>query len=139
MTVETKGIPLALMTARAFGVPLVVARRDSRVTEGSSVNINYLSGSNRFIQSMSLPKRALPPNAAVIIVDDFMKAGGTARGMMDLAQEVGARVLGLCVLIAAKEPAAKMVGDYTALLSLKRIDEFRKVAEIEVFGENNLC
>ena len=34
MTVETKGIPLAVMVARAFNKPLVIARRDSKVTEG---------------------------------------------------------------------------------------------------------
>jgi purine operon repressor len=135
MTVETKGIPLALMTARAFGVPLVVARRDSRVTEGSSVSINYLSGSTRFIQSMSLPKRALPPNSSVIIIDDFMKAGGTARGMINLAHEVGARVLSLCVLMVTQEPKVKMVNNYTALFSIKQLDELRKFTEIELFKE----
>lgn len=56
MTVETKGIPLAFATARAFNLPLVTARRDNRVTEGSSVSINYLSGSSRRIQTMSLPR-----------------------------------------------------------------------------------
>ncbi len=134
MTVETKGIPLALMTARAFGVPLVTARRDSRVTEGSSVSINYLSGSTRRIQAMSLPRRALPQGAGVIIVDDFMKAGGTAKGMVDLANEVGARVLGTCVLMSTKEPFAKMVKDYTALLSLNQVDEAGKRTEIDIFG-----
>ena len=133
MTVETKGIPLALMTARAFGVPLVTARRDSRVTEGSSVSINYLSGSNHRIQAMSLPRRALPQGAGVIIVDDFMKAGGTAKGMIDLAHEVGARVLGTCVLMATREPEIKMVRDYTSLLLLNRVDEMRKMTEIEIF------
>lgn len=135
MTVETKGIPLALMTARAFGVPLVTARRDSHVTEGSSVGINYLSGSTRFIQTMSLPKRALPPDSSVIIIDDFMKAGGSAKGLVDLAHEVGAKVLGVCVLMATKEPKAKMLGNYMALLSLNKIDEFKKVIEIEMFQE----
>ena len=31
LTVETKGIPLAVMVARAFNKPLVIARRDSKV------------------------------------------------------------------------------------------------------------
>ncbi len=134
MTMETKGIPLAVMAARAFGVPLVIARRDSRVTEGSSVSINYMSGSTRRIQAMSLPRRALPQGAGVIIVDDFMKAGGTAKGMVDLANEVGARVLGACVLMSTREPSVKMVKDYTALLLLNQVDESARRTEIEVFG-----
>ena len=45
LTMETKGIPIALMTARALNLPLVVARRENRINEGSLVTINYLSGS----------------------------------------------------------------------------------------------
>ena len=40
LTMETKGIPIALMTARMLDVPLVIARRDSRAYEGSAVKIN---------------------------------------------------------------------------------------------------
>ena len=45
VTVETKGIPIALMTANALNVPLIILRRDSKVAEGSTVSINYISGS----------------------------------------------------------------------------------------------
>ena len=34
MTVETKGIPLAYATATYMNLPVVIVRRDSRVTEG---------------------------------------------------------------------------------------------------------
>ena len=40
LTMETKGIPIAMMTARALGVPRVIVRRDSKVYEGPAVNIN---------------------------------------------------------------------------------------------------
>src|SRR5690606_26488822 len=43
VTVETKGIPLAMMTARSLNLPLVICRRDSRVTEGTAVSITYVS------------------------------------------------------------------------------------------------
>ena len=133
LTVETKGIPLALMTARAFGVPLVAARRDGKVTEGSFVSINYLSGSNGRIQTMSLPKRALPQNSNVIIIDDFMKAGGTAKGITDLVREVGSNVIATYVLMATKEPETKMMKDYGALLSLVKLDETQKITKLELF------
>ncbi len=123
VTVETKGIPIALMTARALGRPMVLLRRDSRVTEGSSVSINYVSGSSQRIQTMSLPRRALPQGARVLIVDDFMKGGGTARGMVDLLGEFGARVVGIGVVVATAEPASKRVDGYTALLRLEAVDE----------------
>src|SRR3972149_2899269 len=45
LTMEVKGIPLALETARAFNVPMVTIRRGGRVTEGPSVPVNYVSES----------------------------------------------------------------------------------------------
>ncbi|MFS8640996.1 MAG: pur operon repressor [Symbiobacteriaceae bacterium] len=129
-TVETKGIPLALMTARALGRPLVLLRRDSRVTEGPSVSINYVSGSSQRIATMSVPRRAVPQGARVLLIDDFMKGGGTARGMMDLMREVGARVVGLGVLIATAEPAQKLVDDYFAVAVLEGVDTVRRVVRM---------
>ncbi|AZR74526.1 pur operon repressor [Anoxybacter fermentans] len=122
ITMETKGIPIALMTARAFNVPLVTIRRSSRVTEGSVVSINYVTGSSKKIETMSLPRKALPVNSKVIIIDDFMKAGGTARGMMELMQEFKAEVLGLGVLVTTAKPEKKLVEDYISLLVLEDVN-----------------
>jgi len=129
MTVETKGIPLAFTTARAFGLPLVIVRQGSKVTEGPSVSINYVTGAKR-IQTMSLPRRALVAGSKVLVIDDFMKAGGTARGMVDLANEVGATVIGTGVLIATNEPEKKLVKEYLALLMLHDVDQHTKTIDI---------
>ncbi|NPV26905.1 MAG: pur operon repressor [Firmicutes bacterium] len=126
VTIETKGIPLALMTARAFNVPLIIVRADSRVTEGPSVSINYVSGSSRRIQSMSLPRRAMPAGARVIIIDDFMKAGGTARGMQELMDEFRAEVLGMGFFMETASPPDKLVANYLALLRLEKLDEVKR-------------
>lgn len=130
LTIETKGIPLALMTARAFNVPLVIARQGSKVTEGSAVSINYLTGSAKRIQTMSVSRRALPSGSRILVIDDFMKAGGTARGLVDLAAEVGSTVVGTGVLIATAEPEKKLVDEYTSLLMLHKIDATLKEIDI---------
>ena len=131
MTVETKGIPLAMFVARAYNIPLVMARREARITEGSAVSINYVSGSTKRIQTMSLPKRALPPHARVLIIDDFMKAGGTAKGLQELTTEVGAEVVGTGFLVATREPEKKMVDDYFSLFVLNGIDDENKETDIQ--------
>lgn len=131
VTVETKGIPIALMTARAIGVPLIIARRDNRVTEGSTVNINFVSGSTGRIQTMSLSKRALERGAGVLIIDDFMKAGGTARGMMDLMKEFEAKVVGIGVLMTTVQPYDKLVNNYIPLMYLEEVDEKRGIIKIK--------
>ncbi len=131
MTVETKGIPLAVMVARAFNKPLVIARRDSRVTEGSSISINYVTGSLRRIQTMSLTKRAIPAGSRVLLIDDFMKAGGTAKGMKELVTEMGGVVVGTGVLVATNEPSPKLIDNYKALFIFKHVDEVTKQIDIE--------
>jgi purine operon repressor len=131
LTVETKGIPIALMTARALNVPLVLARRDSRVTEGPSVNISYVSGSGQRIQNMSLPRRALSENARVLIIDDFMKGGGTARGMSELVAEFKAQVTGVAVLVSTGAPKVKLVKDFASLLIMEGIDPEKGVIHIK--------
>ena len=124
VTVETKGIPAALMTAHCLGVPLVVLRRDSRVTEGSTVSLNYISGSSqRRIQTMALPRRALTPGARALVIDDFMRGGGTAKGMVDLLHEVGVEVVGMGMFMATAEPAQKRVENYDPIFILESVSE----------------
>jgi purine operon repressor len=131
VTVETKGIPPAFMAARALGVPIVICKHDSRVTEGSSVSINYVSGSTKDIRTMSLSRRSMLPHSRVIIVDDFMKGGGTARGIVNLMKEFNAQVLGTGVVVATKEPETKLVDDYISLINLVSINEKRGIIRLE--------
>lgn len=129
VTVETKGIPLAMMTARALGKPLVTCRRDSRITEGTAISITYMSGSNRTIQTMSLPKRALEQGSRVLFIDDFLKGGGTAKGIHDLMSEFNAAVVGTGVLVATRIPERKLVNDYLPLVVLGEMDVEARVIQ----------
>lgn len=130
LTMETKGIPVALMAAKALGVPLVIARRDSKVYEGPAVNINYLSGSAGRIETMALSRRAVREGQRALIVDDFMKAGGTAKGMLDMMREFSVTVAGLCVVMATKEPERKRVSNVKALMVMEAVDDERDSAII---------
>lgn len=119
LTMETKGIPIALMTARALDVPLVIARRDSRAYEGSAVKINYIAGGgNERIETMALARRAVAPGQRALIIDDFMKGGGTLQGMVDMMKEFQAEVVGVGVMIATAEPEVKRVEGARSLLVL---------------------
>ncbi|SFB31623.1 purine operon repressor, PurR [Lentibacillus halodurans] len=131
MTVATKGIPLAYAVASVLNVPVVIVRRDPRVTEGSSVSINYVSGSSRKIQTMVLPKRSLHDNANVCIIDDFMKAGGTINGMISLLNEFNANVQAIGVLAEADdEEDERVVENYTSLVKITNVDMKQKTIEV---------
>ena len=118
LTMETKGIPVALSTAEALGVPLVIARHSSKVYEGSAVNINYVSGSSGQIQTMALSRRAVQEGGRALIVDDFLKGGGTAQGMVDLMREFDVTVVGMAFVMAADVPDKRRVMGEKALMTL---------------------
>ena len=131
VTMETKGIPMALMTSKAMNLPLVIIRKDIKVSEGPTLSMTYLSGNSSKVESMSLPRKALKPNSKVIIIDDFMRGGGTIKGMVDLMNEFGAEVIGTGVFISTMKPTEKMVKDYISLIELDVVGD-------EIIVEPNL-
>ncbi|KAF1678525.1 MULTISPECIES: pur operon repressor [Bacillus] len=131
MTVATKGIPLAYAAASYLDVPVVIVRKDNKVTEGSTVSINYVSGSSNRIQTMSLAKRSMKTGSNVLIIDDFMKAGGTINGMINLLDEFNANVAGIGVLVEAEGVDERLVDEYMSLLTLSTINMKEKSIEIQ--------
>ncbi|SES43553.1 pur operon repressor [Psychrobacillus sp. OK032] len=123
MTVATKGIPIAHAIARHLNVPVVVVRRDSKVTEGPTVSINYVSGSARRIQTMVLSKRSMEKGQRVLITDDFMKVGGTINGMKSLLEEFNCELAGIAVLVEAEHKGEQLVDDYLSLVKLHEVNE----------------
>jgi len=133
-TIETKGIPVAFMTAYMLNLPLIAVRRESRISEGSTVSINYFSGSSDRIQKMSLSKRAVEPGKKAVIIDDFMRAGGSIKGIIDILGEFDVKIVGTGVVIASIEPEKKKIHDYYPLLYLGNVDDETK--KIEIFRNN---
>ncbi|MFC0472878.1 pur operon repressor [Halalkalibacter kiskunsagensis] len=131
LTVATKGIPLAYAVGQFLNVPVSIVRRDHLVTEGSMVSINYVSGSSKRIQTMTLARRSLAPGSRVFIVDDFMKAGGTIRGMMDLLEEFQAELVGIGVLVETVEVEERLIDGYMSITKLSNVDVRNKTIKVE--------
>ena len=131
VTIATKGISLANAVARKLNVPVAVIRKDNKVTEGSTVSINYVSGSTRKIETMVLSKRTLKEGSKVLVVDDFLRAGGSITGVTNLMEEFNATVAGVRVLVEAKQVANRRFNDYTSLLKVSEIDEFNESFVVE--------
>ena len=130
LTMETKGIPVALMTASALHVPLIIARHTSKVYEGSAVNISYVSGKG-VIETMSLSRRAVKEGGTALIVDDFMRGGGTARGMLSMLSEFNVKCAGMCFVLSMEKPAQRLVEGEKALMLLGDVKDGQPV-EIRV-------
>lgn len=130
VTIETKGIPLASILGSLLNVPIIVVRKSARLTEGPTIQMNYLAGSTKAIKTMALPLRALKEYSKVIFVDDFMKAGGTAKGVIDLMKEFKVDVIGVSVVLATKDPVKKLVNNYFSLIELDYIDEDKQIIKV---------
>ena len=123
VTVETKGIPLAYEVARNLGIPLVIIRRDNKVTEGSTVTINYVSGTSGRIQQMSLSKRSMKPKSRCIFIDDFLRGGGTAQGIKNLLNEFESELIGIGVLVDNVGVTQKRVDDHISIVELRHLED----------------
>lgn len=121
-TVETKGVALAFCVARALNKPLVIARRDVKITEGSVVTINYLTGSSKRMRTMSMAKRAISPGQKALLIDDFIAGGGSMYALCEMMKEFSVTVVGCGVAIATRLPEKKKIDNYKALLMLEEVD-----------------
>ena len=117
MTSEVKGIPIAMFAAYALGVPLAVCRFRNRPSDGSAVGVHYPTA-NGDVKTMYIGTRQLKRGCRVLIVDDFMRGGSTAAGMLLMAKQFDAEVAGVGIFISSEEPKTKAVPEYRSLLTL---------------------
>ena len=141
-TVATKGVPIAQSVASYLNVPFVIVRRDSKITEGSTVSVNYVSGSSERIEKMELSKRSLKRGSHVLVVDDFMKGGGTVNGMKSMIEEFESELVGITVFAEGAFDGRRMVEDYTSLLKVDSVNTIDKTIHVspgnyleKVFGK----
>lgn len=130
MTIATKGIPIAQAVAYDLNVPFVIVRRDSKITEGATVSVNYVSGSSERIQKMELSKRSLQKGANILVVDDFMKGGGTVNGMKSLIEEFDAHLEGIVVFAEAAYRGERPIQAYDSLFCVKEVDVPTKTIKV---------
>ena len=114
---EARGFILAPPVALALGagfVPVRKAGKLPRETHAVSYDLEYGSA------TLELHRDALAPGARVLLVDDVLATGGTARA--ELVQTCGAEVVGVAVLLdLAFLPWRRALGDIdvTSLLSIE--------------------
>lgn len=125
VTVETKGIPLAMSVAKILNIPMTIARKTNKVTDGAVYCVNYLSGSSRRLQTMSLSKRVIQEYTRALIVDDFIRGGGTVKAIKDMLAEFGIEVAGAAAAIVNRYPKKKQCGNYRAIFRLEELTDIK--------------
>ena len=115
---ESRGFILGAPVALALGVGFVPVRKAGklpRATHAVSYALEYGEA------TLELHRDALAPGERVLLVDDVLATGGTARATIDLVEKCGAGVHGVAVLMELGFlPGRETVGDVpvTTLLTV---------------------
>jgi adenine phosphoribosyltransferase len=94
--VEARGFILAAPVAYHFGAGFVPVRKKGKLpssTYAESYDLEYGS------ETIEVHQDAFTPGERVLIVDDVLATGGTARATAELVRRTGAQVAGLSVLM----------------------------------------
>lgn len=130
MTVATSGISVAQSVATYLNVPFTIVTRDPKVTEGSTVSVNYVSGADQQrVEKMELSRRSLEPGSNVLVVDDFIRSGGTIAGMQTLLNEFDAHLVGSAIVVENLVGKNQMNEAYQTLISVSNINQEQKTID----------
>lgn len=130
MTVATSGISVAQSVATYLNVPFTIVTRDPKVTEGSTVSVNYVSGADQQrVEKMELSRRSLEPGSNVLVVDDFIRSGGTIAGMQTLLNEFDAHLVRSAIVVENLVGKNQMNEAYQTLISVSNINQEQKTID----------
>lgn len=123
MTIATKGIPIAQAVAYELNKPMIIARKDSKVSEGSAISVKYTSESaSRLVQSMEIGRNSMEKGSNVILVDDFYRGGGTMSGMEALIDIFESQVVGKFVFCENIIDSQTDKNDILSIISIEGLD-----------------
>lgn len=94
--IEARGFILASPVAYHFGAGFVPVRKADKLpweTEGRQYELEYGT------ETLEIHKDAFEPGERVLIVDDVLATGGTARATAELVERLGGKVIGIACLI----------------------------------------
>ena len=100
LTIESSGIAIASPVARAFGVPLVFAKKSKSVNiDGDMYVAEVESFTHKKTNMVVVSKRYLSPEDHVLIIDDFLANGCALQGLISIVESAEATVEGLGIAI----------------------------------------
>ena len=129
LTVEASGIAIAALVARAFGVPMVFAKKSKTSNIPDTVySCSVRSYTHGNVNEIMVSKDYLCPGERVLLIDDFLAHGEALRGLVNLVEQAGGTVVGAGILI---EKAFQAGGRELRAEGL-RIESLARVASMSV-------
>ncbi|MDN4494656.1 xanthine phosphoribosyltransferase [Ureibacillus aquaedulcis] len=100
LTIESSGIAPATMLGLTIGAPVVFARKRKSLTlSGNLYSSNVHSFTKNESNEISVSKEFLSADDNVLIIDDFLANGEAVKGLLDIAEQAGANVVGVGIVI----------------------------------------
>ena len=100
LTIEASGIAMAYPVAKAFGVPLVFAKKAQSVNlDGEMYVAEVDSFTHKRKNMVIVAKKSLCPNDHVLIIDDFLANGCALQGLISIVEGAEATVEGCGIVI----------------------------------------
>ena len=100
LTIESSGIAIAYPVAKAFGVPMVFAKKSQSLNlDGQMYTAEVQSFTHGKVNQVIVAKKFLSPDDRVLIIDDFLANGCALQGLISIVDSAGAEVVGLGIAI----------------------------------------
>lgn len=107
VTPEAKSIPLAHALSLVTGKAYVVLRKAYKPYMGEALHTQTLSITTGKTQDLYLDEkdRGLITDRKVVLLDDVISTGSTLKGMRDLVEQAGAKVVAEVAIFTEGDPA----------------------------------
>ena len=111
LTIEASGIGIACVAALEFGVPVVFAKKSrTRNIAGDAYHVQVPSFTHGGVSDVVVSKRFLLPGDRLLLIDDFLANGAALEGLLGLAEQAGAAVVGAGIAVEkAFQPGGERV------------------------------
>lgn len=136
LTIEASGIGIACVTAQYFDVPVLFAKKSKTKNIDAAV---YATKVHSFTHGgeydVIVSREFLHPGDRVLLIDDFLANGSALRGLMDLAAQAGATVVGAGICV---EKAFQPGGDQLRAQGL-RVESLARIAAMSEEAGVTFC
>lgn len=100
LTIEASGIGIACIAAQQFKVPVVFAKKSrTKNIAGDVYRVEVPSFTHGGVSSVIVSKRFLGPEDRLLLIDDFLANGAALEGLVELARQAGAAVVGAGIAV----------------------------------------
>ncbi|GAA0593329.1 xanthine phosphoribosyltransferase [Virgibacillus siamensis] len=111
LSIESSGIAPAVMTGLVMDVPVIFARKRKSLTLSDDLyTANVYSYTKHESNDISVSREFINSGDTILIMDDFLANGQAALGLIDIAQQSGAAIAGIGIVIEKGfQPGRKLI------------------------------